>query len=137
MERQHTIAKPQTLEGRGLFNGEPVTLTFRPAPVNHGIVFRRTDLGGSTIPALVHHVVKRNRRTALKVGEASVETCEHCMSALAALRIDNLLIDLDGPELPAMDGSAEPFFPGDRARRRYRAGRFAPPSRGQDARGHP
>ncbi len=110
MERQHTIARPQSLEGRGLFHGEPVTLTFRPAPANHGIVFRRTDLNNATIPALVHHVVKRTRRTTLKLGEASVDTCEHCMSAIAALRIDNLVIDLDGPEVPAMDGSAEPFF---------------------------
>lgn len=110
MQHQHTIATPQSLEGRGLFNGQPVTLTLLPAPENHGVVFRRTDLDGATIPALVQHVVKRTRRTAIKLGEASVDTCEHCLSAVAALGIDNLIIELDGPEVPAMDGSAAPFF---------------------------
>jgi UDP-3-O-[3-hydroxymyristoyl] N-acetylglucosamine deacetylase/3-hydroxyacyl-[acyl-carrier-protein] dehydratase len=110
MNRQHTIAEPQSLEGRGLFHGEPVTLTFRPAPENHGVVFRRTDLGNALVPALVHHVTKRTRRTALKVGDASIDTCEHCLSAVSAHGIDNLLIDLDGPEVPAMDGSSAPFF---------------------------
>ncbi|HEX7010780.1 MAG TPA: UDP-3-O-acyl-N-acetylglucosamine deacetylase [Phycisphaeraceae bacterium] len=109
-EVQHTIAKPVTLKGRGLFMGQSVTLTFRPAPPNHGVVFVRTDLGGAQIPALVDHVVKRARRTALKAGEASVDTCEHCLSAVAGLRIDNLRIELDGPEIPAMDGSAMPFL---------------------------
>jgi len=99
-----------SLEGRGLFSGAPATLTFQPAPANHGIVFVRTDMGNARIPALVHHVVKRARRTALQVGEASVDTCEHCLSAIAGLRVDNLLIELDGPEVPAMDGSAKPFF---------------------------
>lgn len=110
MEQQHTIAKPQSLEGRGLFHGQPVKLTFNPAPENHGIVFRRTDLGGIKIPALVSQVTKRVRRTAIKLGEASVDTVEHCLSAVAAHAIDNLIIDLDGPEVPALDGSAAPFF---------------------------
>ncbi|MFP4145664.1 MAG: UDP-3-O-acyl-N-acetylglucosamine deacetylase [Phycisphaeraceae bacterium] len=109
MEVQQTIASPVTLEGRGLFGGQPVTLTFHPAPPNHGIIFVRTDLGGAEIPALVHYVVKRARRTTLKCGEASVDTCEHCLSAVAALRIDNLRIEIDGPEVPALDGSAQPF----------------------------
>lgn len=110
MEYQHTIAKPQSLEGRGLFHGQPVTLTFLPAPENHGIVFRRADLNDAVIPALVHHVVKRTRRTTLKLGEASVDTCEHCLSAVAAMKIDNLIIELTGPEVPAMDGSSAPFI---------------------------
>ncbi len=110
MELQHTIAKPVSLHGRSLFHGQEVTLTFRPAPANHGIVFVRTDLGHAEIPALVTHVVKRARRTALKNGPASVDTCEHCLSAIAGLCLDNVIIELNGPEVPAMDGSAKPFF---------------------------
>lgn len=110
MDVQHTIAKPATLQGRGLFGGQPATLTFRPAPVNHGTVFIRKDLGDAEIPALVHHVVKRARRTTLKVGDASVDTCEHVLSAVAGLGIDNLIIEITGPEVPALDGSAMPFF---------------------------
>ena len=110
MENQHTIAKPASIRGHGLFAGGPSAVTFRPAPANHGIVFIRTDLGGTEIPALVRHVVKRPRRTALRNGEAVVEVCEHCMSALAGLRIDNLIIEVEGVELPAMDGSSKPFL---------------------------
>lgn len=107
---QHTITRPVTLHGRGLFQGQQATLTFRPAPPNRGTVFVRTDLGGIEIPALVRHVVRRPRRTCLKVGKASVETCEHVLSAVAGLGIDNLVIEIDGPEVPALDGSAQPFL---------------------------
>ena len=110
MEVQHTITGSTSLSGQGLFHGKPATLTFRPAPPNHGITFVRTDLGGVEIPALVTHVVKRPRRTALRSGEATVDVCEHVLSAVAGLRIDNLVIELDGPEVPAMDGSAKPFL---------------------------
>ncbi|MEM8738684.1 MAG: UDP-3-O-acyl-N-acetylglucosamine deacetylase [Planctomycetota bacterium] len=110
MEHQHTITDPQSLEGRGLFHGEPVTLTFRPAPANHGIVFQRTDLSGLPVPVSIDNVIKRTRRTAIKVGDASVDTVEHCLSAVAALGIDNLIIELDGPEVPAMDGSSKAFY---------------------------
>ena len=110
MEPQHTIAEPVTLEGRGLFHGEHAAITFKPAETNHGIVFVRKDLGDAEIPALVSYVVKRARRTALKNGQASIDTCEHCLSAMAGLRLDNLLIEIDGPEIPALDGSAKPFF---------------------------
>ncbi|MCC7147285.1 MAG: UDP-3-O-[3-hydroxymyristoyl] N-acetylglucosamine deacetylase [Phycisphaeraceae bacterium] len=109
-EVQRSIAKPVSLAGRGLFTGQPAQVVFRPAPPNHGIVFIRTDMGRTAIPALVRHVVKRPRRTALKVGQASVETCEHVMSAIAGLAIDNLAIEIDGPELPLLDGSAKPFL---------------------------
>lgn len=110
MELQHTIAKPASLSGRGLFTGTPATVTFRPAPVNHGIVFVRTDLGNKPVPALVHYVLKRARRTTLRNGEASIETCEHCLSAVAGLGIDNLVIEISGPELPGMDGSSLPYL---------------------------
>ena len=110
MEVQHTIARPVTLNSRGLFGGREVTATFEPAPSDHGIVFARSDLGGQQIPALIDHVMRQDRRTSLCSGEVVVETCEHCLSALAALEIDNVLIRLDGPELPGGDGCAGPFF---------------------------
>jgi UDP-3-O-[3-hydroxymyristoyl] N-acetylglucosamine deacetylase/3-hydroxyacyl-[acyl-carrier-protein] dehydratase len=110
MEVQHTIAKTASLTGLGLFHGQPATLTFRPAPPNHGVVFVRTDLGHIEIPALIHHVVKRARRTTLRCGNAIVDTCEHVLSAIAAMRLDNLIVEIDGPEVPAMDGSSKPFL---------------------------
>ena len=110
MESQHTIAKPVSMSGLGLFSGTPVSITFRPAAENQGIVFVRTDLGGRQIPALVGNVVKRERRTTISNGDASVDTCEHCMSAVAALNIDNLTIDITAPEVPGADGSALPFY---------------------------
>lgn len=110
MQPQQTICKPVTLSGPGLFHGKPAKLTFKPAGVNHGVRFVRTDLNNVEIPALVSHVVRRPRRTALRTGEAVIETCEHCMSAVAGMHIDNLLIEIDAPEIPALDGSAKPFF---------------------------
>jgi len=110
MERQKTILRDVTVEGLGLFSGQPSKVTFRPAPANHGVTFVRTDLGGAEVPALVSRVVKRPRRTALKQGDATVDTCEHCLSAIAGLRLDNLIIELSGPEVPGMDGSAQPFY---------------------------
>lgn len=110
MELQHTIARPVTLTGKGLFSGIDVSMTFRPAPENHGIVFVRTDLNEAQIPALVGNVVKRDRRTTIRRGDASVDTTEHCMSAIAGLNIDNLIVELDALEVPALDGSAKPFL---------------------------
>lgn len=110
MQVQQTIAKSVAVEGKGLFSGRPVHMTFYPAPANHGVVFVRKDQGGLSIPANVSHVMPALRRTSLRNGEATVDTCEHCLSAIAGLRLDNLRIELDGPELPAMDGSAKPFF---------------------------
>ena len=110
MELQHTIAKPNSLTGRGMFSGSQTTVTFRPAPENTGVVFVRRDLGGTQIPALVRHVIKRDRRTAIRSGDAVVETTEHCMSAIAGLKVDNVMVEIDGPEVPGLDGSAMPFL---------------------------
>jgi UDP-3-O-[3-hydroxymyristoyl] N-acetylglucosamine deacetylase/3-hydroxyacyl-[acyl-carrier-protein] dehydratase len=107
---QKSIAAETSLSGRGLFTSTPATLTFKPAPVGHGIVFVRTDLSRPVrIPALVQHVTKRSRRTAIKSGADAVETIEHCMSAIAGLGLDNLEIAISGPEVPGMDGSCLPF----------------------------
>jgi UDP-3-O-[3-hydroxymyristoyl] N-acetylglucosamine deacetylase/3-hydroxyacyl-[acyl-carrier-protein] dehydratase len=107
---QHTLAAPVTVSGKGLMLGQDATAIIHPAPANHGIVFQRTDLDPPVnIPAIAFNAVERARRTTLKMGEASIETIEHCMSAFAGLRIDNALIAIDGPELPCGDGSAAPF----------------------------
>jgi UDP-3-O-[3-hydroxymyristoyl] N-acetylglucosamine deacetylase/3-hydroxyacyl-[acyl-carrier-protein] dehydratase len=107
---QKTIAAPTSISGRGLFTGVETTLTFKPAPVGHGVVFVRTDLSRPVrIPALVQHVTKRSRRSAIKSGPDSVETIEHCMSAVAGLGIDNLEIEVTGGEVPGVDGSCLPF----------------------------
>lgn len=113
---QHTLAGVVDISGKGLLLGEHANVEIHPAPVNHGIVFERTDITpGVRIPALVTNVVKRARRTTLKApgssaaGNATVETVEHLMSAFAGLRIDNALVKIHGPELPCGDGSAAPF----------------------------
>lgn len=107
---QKSIAAEVSISGRGLFTGSQSTLTFKPAPVGQGIVFVRTDLSRPVrIPALVQHVTKRSRRTAIKSGPDAVETIEHCMSAVAGLGIDNLEIEVTGPEVPGVDGSSLPF----------------------------
>jgi UDP-3-O-[3-hydroxymyristoyl] N-acetylglucosamine deacetylase/3-hydroxyacyl-[acyl-carrier-protein] dehydratase len=108
---QHTLAAPVTVRGKGLLLGEDAQVVIKPAPPNHGIVFVRTDVNPPVqVPALVTNVVpERARRTTLRAGDTTIETVEHCMSAFAGLRIDNALVELDGPELPCGDGSAAPF----------------------------
>ena len=109
--RQHTLAAAVTIEGKGLLLGEDAKVVIEPAEVDAGIVFERSDLDPPVrIPALVDNVAPRARRTTLKSGEATIETVEHCMSALAGLGIDNALIRISGPEMPGGDGSARPFL---------------------------
>ncbi len=107
---QKTIKKAVTVKGPGLHTGREVNLTFRPAPVNHGFVFKRSDLDGAPeIPADVKYVTDTSRGTTLELNGASVQTIEHVLSALVGLEIDNAIIEMDGPETPIMDGSAR-FF---------------------------
>jgi UDP-3-O-[3-hydroxymyristoyl] N-acetylglucosamine deacetylase / 3-hydroxyacyl-[acyl-carrier-protein] dehydratase len=109
--RQQTIAETCEMEGVGLHTGVGVRLRFVPAPVNSGIHFRRVDSEDpSDIPALVSHVISSDRGTTLGLGAARVHTVEHLLAAVAALRIDNLVIELSAAEVPAADGSAAPFF---------------------------
>jgi UDP-3-O-[3-hydroxymyristoyl] N-acetylglucosamine deacetylase/3-hydroxyacyl-[acyl-carrier-protein] dehydratase len=111
LKRQHTITREVEIEGRGLFTGEPVSMKVRPAPPNTGICFVRTDQSPPIrIEALVENVSKRARRTSLRNGTVAIETVEHCLSACSALRLDNLQIELNANELPAMDGSSLAFF---------------------------
>ena len=108
--RQNTIAAPGELQGVGLHTGAAVKMRILPAPVNTGVVFRRTDLAGSPdVPAHVSHVVATDRGTTIGAGEARVHTVEHLLSAVVSREIDNLLVELEGPEPPAMDGSAADF----------------------------
>jgi len=107
--RQRTLARVVRCRGIGLHGGEPVVLALRPAPPGTGIVFRRVD-AGVEIPALWQHAVEAPLCTLLSNGEGiEVRTIEHLMAALGGCGIDNAVIELDGPEVPAMDGSAEPF----------------------------
>lgn len=98
------------MDGRGLFTGEPVRMRVRPAAVHTGIWFVRTDQSPPIrIAAHVGNVSRRSRRTSLHNGTVAIETVEHCLSACAGLRLDNLEIDLNGNELPGVDGSCLPF----------------------------
>ncbi|MBI4536046.1 MAG: bifunctional UDP-3-O-[3-hydroxymyristoyl] N-acetylglucosamine deacetylase/3-hydroxyacyl-ACP dehydratase [Ignavibacteriae bacterium] len=108
--QQRTIKQPVSLSGVGLHTGQMCTMTFKPAPENYGIRFRRVDLGGSPeIPAIVDHVVDISRGTTIAIGEARVQTVEHVLAALVGLQIDNVVIELDANELPIADGSAKPY----------------------------
>jgi UDP-3-O-[3-hydroxymyristoyl] N-acetylglucosamine deacetylase/3-hydroxyacyl-[acyl-carrier-protein] dehydratase len=108
--QQRTIKHPVSLSGVGLHTGVSTTLTFKPAPENYGIRFKRVDLGGSPeIPALVDLVVEVARGTTLSLGEARVYTVEHVLAALVGLQIDNIIIELDNIEPPILDGSSKPF----------------------------
>lgn len=111
---QRTLATPVTLSGFGLFGGLDATVTLRPAAVNSGRRFVRTDLEGRPeIPATIAHAVEKPRRTALRVsgpgGTAEVEMTEHVLAALAGLGVDNCRVEVDAAELPGLDGSALPF----------------------------
>ncbi len=108
--RQRTLASEVVVSGRGLLSGVMAEARILPAEADSGIAFERVDLDPPVrIPATVDHAVPRSRRTALRSGEASIDTVEHCLSALAGLGIDNALIRLSGPELPCGDGSALPY----------------------------
>lgn len=108
---QHTIKNPKTLSGVGIHSGHPVNLTFNPAPVNHGIRFKRIDLNGSpSIPADADLVIDTSRGSTLETKGVRVQTVEHVLSAIVGLEIDNILIEIDGPEIPIMDGSAQIFI---------------------------
>ncbi len=110
MLRQRTLKNLIRATGVGLHSGEKVFLTLRPAPVDTGIVFRRTDLDPVVeIPADATLVSETTLCTGLSRGPAKVQTVEHLLSALAGLGVDNAYIELTAPEVPIMDGSAGPF----------------------------
>jgi UDP-3-O-[3-hydroxymyristoyl] N-acetylglucosamine deacetylase/3-hydroxyacyl-[acyl-carrier-protein] dehydratase len=109
--RRRTIAGRATVEGIGLHMGQPCALTFAPAPPGSGLTFVRTDLPGSPrVPALVTIAELSERRTQLGTGDTALHTVEHVLAAVAGLQIDDLIIEMTGPEPPIADGSAQPFI---------------------------
>lgn len=109
-KKQRTIQKPVTISGVGLHTGKKVNLTFLPAPDNHGFKFKRTDLEGQpVIDADVDNVVDTARGTTLEQNGARVYTTEHVLAAISGCDLDNIMIELDAPETPIMDGSSWPF----------------------------
>jgi UDP-3-O-[3-hydroxymyristoyl] N-acetylglucosamine deacetylase / 3-hydroxyacyl-[acyl-carrier-protein] dehydratase len=109
-EKQKTIRKAVSVKGRGLHSGIDVELTFNPAPANHGFVFQRTDLPNQPfIRALAELVTETSRGTTLEENGGKVMTIEHCLAACAGMELDNLLIQLNGPEAPILDGSSASY----------------------------
>jgi UDP-3-O-[3-hydroxymyristoyl] N-acetylglucosamine deacetylase len=105
---QRTVANRVSCTGVGLHSGRRAALTLAPAPVDSGIRFVRTDLGVE-IPATSNHVVDTTLSTTLGCGEARVATVEHALAALTGMGLDNCRVEVDGPEVPILDGSAAPF----------------------------
>lgn len=111
--KQKTLARSFSLEGVGLHTGKSVIIEFEPAEVNHGIRFMRVDMEDQPILiADVMQVVSTNRGTTIRNGEAQISTVEHVLSALTGTGVDNVLIKVNGPEIPIMDGSASHFVDG-------------------------
>lgn len=107
MEYQTTINTPFTLSGPGLHTGKFTHTTIRPAAAGQGIIIRRVDVDGEPeIKAVAENVVDTNHGTTVAKNHVSVSTIEHMMSALHGMRVDNAIIDVDGPEVPILDGSA-------------------------------
>jgi UDP-3-O-[3-hydroxymyristoyl] N-acetylglucosamine deacetylase/3-hydroxyacyl-[acyl-carrier-protein] dehydratase len=108
---RRSITRQASLSGTGLHTGAAAVATFLPAPAGQGIVFRRVDLAGKPeIPARLTEVEAVERRTALGRGETTVQTVEHLLAAVAAHEIDDLTIEVTGPEIPILDGSVQPYF---------------------------
>ena len=108
--KQHTIKKSVTVSGVGLHTGVPANMTFLPAKAHHGIKFQRTDIEGEpVVDADVDNVVDLSRGTTIEQSGARINTVEHTLAALVGTEIDNVLVQLDGPEPPIMDGSAKQF----------------------------
>jgi UDP-3-O-[3-hydroxymyristoyl] N-acetylglucosamine deacetylase/3-hydroxyacyl-[acyl-carrier-protein] dehydratase len=108
--KQRTLSRPVTIKGNALHTGEAVTLTLKPAPVNHGVVFKRVDLSGAPeIQPRVDHITDLVRATTIQSGHVKIHTVEHVLSALSGCSVDNVLVEMNASEAPIMDGSARPF----------------------------
>ena len=108
--KQVTLTGSFSVSGKGLHTGKMINATFKPAPENHGYKLQRIDLEGAPVlAALAENVVQTTRGTVIANGDVTVSTIEHAMAALYAAGIDNVLIELDGPEMPILDGSARVF----------------------------
>jgi UDP-3-O-[3-hydroxymyristoyl] N-acetylglucosamine deacetylase len=109
VHNRQTLAREAEVRGIGLHSGAEVLMRLVPAEAGSGIVFVRTDLGGIEIPATLEHAGPSFYATVLQKGGVTVSTVEHLMAALYALQVDDLRIELDGPEAPILDGSSRPF----------------------------
>ena len=109
MLKQRTLSSKIGASGVGLHTGKKISLTLKPAPSNSGIVFKRTDVKSAPIKASLENVFDTRLSTSLSNNEIKISTVEHLLSALAGIGIDNAIVELDGPEVPIMDGSARPF----------------------------
>jgi UDP-3-O-[3-hydroxymyristoyl] N-acetylglucosamine deacetylase/3-hydroxyacyl-[acyl-carrier-protein] dehydratase len=108
---QKTIKSEGKITGKGMFAGKDAKVVFRPAPADAGIVFVRIDTTEPVrISAVAPSLAERSRRTTIRRGPVSIETIEHCMAALSAMEIDNVFIEVDGPEMPAPDCSSAEYF---------------------------
>ena len=111
MDNQRTIKSAISVAGVGLHTGREVTLTFKPAPENHGFSFVRTDLDGNpVVEAKAEYVTNTQRGTTLEKNGVAIQTCEHVLAAAVGLQIDNILIEMNSPEPPIMDGSSKYFL---------------------------
>src|SRR5690349_24666913 len=108
---RRSIKQKAAVSGTGLHTGARTEATFLPAPAGQGIIFRRIDLAGKPeVPARLTEVEAVGRRTAIGHGAATIHTVEHVLAAVAAHVIDDLTIELTGPEPPILDGSVQPYF---------------------------
>ena len=108
---QATIATSVEASGVGLHSGQPARVALKPAPEHHGLVFYRMDLPDTPgVPAHFENVVNTTLATTLGTDKATVATVEHLIAALAGSRLDNVRVEVHGPELPIMDGSARPWM---------------------------
>jgi UDP-3-O-[3-hydroxymyristoyl] N-acetylglucosamine deacetylase/3-hydroxyacyl-[acyl-carrier-protein] dehydratase len=111
LKLQKTIKRDVKMRGRGLFGGKEAKIVFRPAPADSGITFIRTDVPEPVrIGAVASNLAERSRRTTLKKGSVSIETIEHCLAVVNALEINNMVVEVDGPELPAPDCSSAEYL---------------------------
>src|SRR5688500_17379904 len=110
MNPQRTLRRPISCAGIGLHSGNKVTLSLKPAHADSGIRFRRSDLGELEVPATVKNVGSINYATGMIRDAAKVGTVEHLLAALVSLGIDNVIVELNSPEVPIMDGSSAPFI---------------------------
>ncbi len=107
---QNTIKTKASISGIGLFTGTKVKVNLIPAKEDHGVIFKRIDLADKPIlPAILNFVEETDRTTFIGFGNKRIQTVEHILSTLAAYNIDNLLIEVDGPEIPIIDGSSQKF----------------------------
>ena len=109
-EKQRTLKAPISFTGKGLHTGVKVNMTFKPAPDSHGYIFKRTDLPGQPlINALAENVVDTSRGTTIEENGARVSTIEHVLASFVGMGMDNVLVEIDGPEAPILDGSAREY----------------------------